>query len=86
MVAEQHRLARIVRAVAVLPVRVYQIVISPVLPRSCRFESTCSSYAVEAVLGHGVARGGWLAARRLARCQPITSDGGYDPVPAPRAG
>ncbi len=75
----------LVRALAVLPVRFYRLVISPLLPRTCRFEPTCSAYAVDAVLEHGVIRGGWLAARRLGRCQPITSHGGYDPVPALRA-
>jgi putative membrane protein insertion efficiency factor len=56
--------------------------LSPVLPRSCRFEPTCSRYAIESVLQHGIVRGGWLAAGRILRCQPWTCDGGYDPVPA----
>lgn len=62
--------------------RLYQTLISPLLPPACRFEPSCSQYAVEAVRYHGVARGLWLAARRLARCHPF-SRGGFDPVPGP---
>lgn len=52
-------------------------------PSPCRYVPTCSTYAAEAITNHGVARGGWLAVRRLARCQPFGSHG-YDPVPPPR--
>lgn len=52
---------------------------SPV-PAGCRFLPTCSEYAYVALHRHGVARGGWLALRRLLRCQPF-SRGGFDPVP-----
>ncbi len=61
-------------------IRGYQIVLSPVLPPSCRFHPSCSQYALEAVTRHGALKGGWLAARRLARCHPF-HPGGYDPVP-----
>ena len=61
----------------------YQRVVSPLLPRACRFSPTCSEYARQAVLEHGLARGAWLAARRLARCHPF-HPGGYDPPPARR--
>ncbi len=71
---------RWLREALVLPLRAYHVIASPVLPRSCRFEPSCSSYAAEAVVRHGVARGGWLAARRLLRCHPW-NPGGYDPVP-----
>jgi hypothetical protein len=71
------------REVAVLPLRLYRVLLSPVLPRSCRFEPTCSRYAVDSILRHGVLHGAWLATRRLLRCQPWSA-GGYDPVPAPR--
>ncbi|MFZ9888124.1 MAG: membrane protein insertion efficiency factor YidD [Myxococcota bacterium] len=59
---------------------VYQKLISPLLPPACRFQPTCSSYAVEAVKLHGPFAGSWLAARRVCRCHPFR-EGGYDPVP-----
>jgi putative membrane protein insertion efficiency factor len=61
-------------------VRGYQVVISPLLPPACRYYPSCSQYAVEALEKHGALRGGWLAARRIARCHPFRP-GGYDPVP-----
>ncbi|MEZ5669779.1 MAG: membrane protein insertion efficiency factor YidD [Alphaproteobacteria bacterium] len=65
-------------------VRGYQLFVSPVLPMACRFQPTCSNYAIEAITRHGPLRGSWLAARRIARCHPLGGHG-YDPVPAPRA-
>ena len=64
--------------------RVYQLVLSPLLGANCRFAPSCSEYAREALLVHGPLRGSLLAARRLARCHPF-DEGGYDPVPEPRA-
>jgi len=61
-------------------VRGYQVVISPLLPASCRYTPSCSQYAVEALQRHGAFKGSWLAARRLGRCHPFRA-GGYDPVP-----
>lgn len=61
-------------------VRIYQYVISPLFPPSCRYTPTCSSYAVEAIRVHGPAKGGWLAAKRIASCHPWGGHG-YDPVP-----
>lgn len=61
----------------------YQRFVSPLLGPRCRFEPSCSSYAVQAVQGHGALRGSWLAVRRLMRCHPF-HPGGYDPVPPPR--
>ena len=61
-------------------IRFYQKGISPLTPPSCRFYPTCSTYAREAIERYGPARGSWLAARRLMRCQPFCK-GGYDPVP-----
>lgn len=64
--------------------RAYRLVLSPLYGPTCRYYPSCSAYALEAVQVHGAARGGWLAARRLARCHPWTP-GGVDPVP-PRVG
>jgi uncharacterized protein len=61
-------------------IRGYQGFVSPALPPSCRFYPSCSQYALEAVTRHGALKGGWLAARRLARCHPF-HPGGFDPVP-----
>ena len=61
-------------------VRGYQLFVSPVLPGSCRFYPTCSTYAIDAFTHHGFLKGGWMAIRRIARCHPWgTSD--FDPVP-----
>ena len=67
--------------VLTLPIRLYQRVISPALPRRCKYEPTCSAYAVEALERHGARRGAWLTVRRLVRCRP-GGVGGVDPVPA----
>ncbi len=64
-----------------LPVRAYRLILSPWLGHSCRYQPTCSAYALEAVQVHGSIRGSWLAVRRLARCHPWAA-GGYDPVPS----
>ncbi len=61
-------------------IRGYQLLVSPLFPRCCRFYPTCSQYAVEAIKRYGPFRGGWLALKRVARCHPL-SPGGYDPVP-----
>ena len=65
----------------------YQLLVSPVLAPSCRYEPTCSAYALEAVSRFGTACGGWLALKRVARCRPWGGVG-FDPVPmsVPEAG
>ena len=63
--------------------RGYQRCISPALPPSCRYQPSCSHYALEAVELHGALRGSLLAAWRVLRCHPLVR-GGYDPVPRPR--
>ena len=74
------------RRVLIALVRGYRLLLSPWLGSSCRFEPTCSAYALQALTQHGAAGGSWLTLSRLCRCQPWCQ-GGLDPVPheAPRA-
>jgi putative membrane protein insertion efficiency factor len=81
--AASQRAARLGRAAALTPILLYQRLISPAIPRRCKYEPTCSRYAVEAIRAYGVGRGLVLAAWRLFRCNPW-SHGGYDPVEAQR--
>jgi putative membrane protein insertion efficiency factor len=71
--------SRPVREAAVLPLLAYQRVVSPLLGSRCRFEPSCSRYAVQAIREFGILRGSVLAAWRLARCNPF-GRGGFDPV------
>jgi putative membrane protein insertion efficiency factor len=71
--------------IVALPVRLYRLLFSPWIGNSCRFQPTCSAYALEALEKHGAIKGAWLAAKRVGRCQPFGSDG-YDPVPDPHKG
>lgn len=64
----------------ILLVRFYRYAISPLLGANCRYQPTCSAYAEEALRRHGVLRGGWLALKRISRCNPWGGSG-YDPVP-----
>ena len=61
-------------------IRGYRLFISPLFPPTCRFQPTCSSYALTAIARFGVVKGSWLAAKRILRCHPF-HPGGYDPVP-----
>ena len=64
-------------------IRFYQVTLSRVMPPSCRFTPSCSNYGYEAFQRFGFFKGGWLTAKRLARCHPF-NPGGYDPVPQGR--
>jgi uncharacterized protein len=68
------------RRLLILPIRLYQLLLSPLLGPRCRFYPSCSSYAVEAITIHGAMKGSYLATRRLLRCHPW-NPGGLDPVP-----
>ena len=63
-----------------LPVRLYRLVFSPWVGHGCRYQPTCSAYAMEALEKHGALKGSWLAARRIARCHPLGGSG-IDNVP-----
>ena len=71
----------LLRRIVVAPIAAYQRVISPALPRRCKYEPTCSAYAAQAVREYGILRGLLLGGWRLLRCNPF-SHGGYDPVSA----
>jgi putative membrane protein insertion efficiency factor len=74
---------RAARTLVLAPIVFYQRVVSPAIPRRCKYEPTCSRYAVEAIRQYGILRGLVLAGWRLLRCNPW-SYGGYDPVEAQR--
>ena len=68
------------KTLALALIRLYQLTLSQVMPSTCRFMPTCSQYTYEAINKYGFFKGGWLGAKRLARCHPF-HPGGYDPVP-----
>lgn len=70
-----------IRAVLMALVRFYRLMLSPWLGSACRFEPTCSAYALQALQEHGAARGSYLTLKRLGRCHPWCA-GGHDPVPS----
>jgi uncharacterized protein len=71
------------RRILIVPIKVYQYLISPLLGPHCRFYPTCSQYAIEAIERHGILYGGYLALHRVSRCHPWHA-GGIDPVPHER--
>ena len=77
-------LGRLLAWPLILLVRIYRYAISPFLGANCRYQPTCSEYAIEALRLHGAFRGTALAAKRIARCHPWGKSG-YDPVPGPDA-
>ncbi len=79
----RHAASRAARAIVTAPIVVYQKAVSPALPRRCKYEPTCSRYAIDAIRTYGILRGVVLAVWRVLRCNPW-SDGGYDPVRAQR--
>lgn len=61
-------------------IKIYQLLISPLFPSSCRYTPTCSHYTLEALKKYGLFKGGWLGIKRISRCHPWGGSG-YDPVP-----
>ncbi len=78
--SEASRSVPLLRRIGMFPIRVYQVTLAWAMSGHCRFEPSCSIYALEAIEKHGVFKGWCLAMWRLARCQPCCK-GGYDPVP-----
>jgi len=64
----------------ILLIKIYQLLISPLFPSSCRYTPTCSHYTLEAFKKYGLLKGGWLGVKRILRCHPW-GNSGYDPVP-----
>ena len=73
-------LKKIFSMLLILPIRFYQLAISPHFPPACRYTPTCSQYAIEAIRKHGPLKGLWLGVKRICRCHP-GGGSGYDPVP-----
>lgn len=73
-------IGKILKKIFILPVKFYQIAISPILGSSCRYEPTCSQYMIDAINEWGILKGGFMGMKRLASCAPWGSHG-YDPVP-----
>ncbi len=73
----------VLKKALLLLVRFYQLALSPLMANHCRFEPTCSRYALIAIERHGVIKGSWLALVRISRCRPGVA-GGWDPVPEHR--
>jgi len=63
----------------VILIKIYQLIISPLLPPSCRYIPTCSQYSLEALKKYGLLKGGWLSIKRIAKCHPWGGSG-YDPL------
>lgn len=70
----------LLKKVIILPIRLYQLCISPCLPRSCRYYPTCSQYTIIAINKYGIIHGLFIAIKRILRCQPFGGSGN-DPVP-----
>jgi len=76
----RHALTRLPQQTLIAVIRGYRLLLKPWLGNACRFEPTCSAYALQALQAHGAAAGTWLSTRRLLRCHPWCA-GGFDPVP-----
>ena len=71
---------KVLNYLLIVPIKLYQILLSPLIGPSCRFTPTCSNYAIEASNKHGPFKGFWLAIKRISKCHPW-GDSGHDPVP-----
>lgn len=73
-------LRSIIVFIPILLIKIYQILLSPLIGQNCRFHPTCSAYAISAIEEHGVIIGSWLSIKRILKCHPL-HPGGIDPVP-----
>jgi hypothetical protein len=67
------------KTILIIFIKIYKLIISPLIPASCRFAPTCSQYALEAITKYGAIKGGLMSIKRLSKCHPF-HQGGYDPV------
>ena len=74
------KILNILAIVLIIPIKLYQVLISPLLGSSCRYSPTCSQYSIEAIKKHGPFKGLWLAVKRISNCHPWGGSG-HDPVP-----
>jgi len=74
------KILNILAIVLIIPIKLYQVLISPLLGSSCRYSPTCSQYSIEAIKKHGPFKGSWLAIKRISDCHPWGGSG-HDPVP-----
>lgn len=70
----------VLKSIAIFPIRLYQLMISPLLGQNCRHTPTCSNYTIQAIQEWGVFKGTWLGIKRISKCHPWGTHG-YDPVP-----
>jgi putative membrane protein insertion efficiency factor len=75
-----HTILKLLAVPFILLIKIYQLLISPLFPSSCRYSPTCSHYTLEALKKYGLLKGGWLGIKRISRCHPWGGSG-YDPVP-----
>ncbi|MCK5086285.1 MAG: membrane protein insertion efficiency factor YidD [Melioribacteraceae bacterium] len=75
-----NRALKIIALPFIIIIKLYQLIISPLFPSSCRYTPTCSHYTLEALKKYGIIKGGWLGIKRISRCHPWGGSG-YDPVP-----
>ena len=73
-------MTKLLKSILILPIRFYQLAISPILGKNCRFEPSCSNYMLQAIEEWGAFKGLWLGMKRIGRCHPWGS-WGHDPVP-----
>ena len=71
---------KILNFIFIIPIKLYQVLLSPLLGQSCRYHPTCSQYTIEAIEKYGPIKGIWLGSKRIARCHPWGGSG-HDPVP-----
>ncbi|HNV81451.1 MAG: membrane protein insertion efficiency factor YidD [Tenuifilaceae bacterium] len=74
------KVLKVLSLIFIIPIKAYQLLISPLIPPSCRYTPTCSAYSIEAFKKHGPFKGLWLSVKRIIRCNPWGGHG-YDPVP-----